>query len=146
MVLHTLHEAEDIADLDDAFADVPTGKTDAKMVQLASELIERQTGDYAPGDLEDRYDARLREIIDARSRAPRSAPTIPSRRTGQRHRPDERAEAESRRSGKRAGKAAKPAAKQVGAAAKQASAKAKPRKAPAARPQKRAAASRARKR
>lgn len=66
MVLHTLHEADDLTDLKQAFSDVPAGKPDAAMVKLAGELIARQTGSYNPSDIEDRYEARLRELIDAR--------------------------------------------------------------------------------
>ncbi|WP_144185417.1 non-homologous end joining protein Ku [Elioraea rosea] len=66
LVLHTLHEADDIADIDEAFSAVPAGKPDAAMVKLATELIERQTSKYEPADLEDRYEARLREIIEAK--------------------------------------------------------------------------------
>ena len=36
------------------------------MVKLATQLIERQTGKYDPADVEDRYEARLREVIDAK--------------------------------------------------------------------------------
>jgi DNA end-binding protein Ku len=36
------------------------------MVQLASQLIQRQAGKYDPGDLEDRYETRLRAMIDAK--------------------------------------------------------------------------------
>jgi hypothetical protein len=41
-------------------------KIDAEMVQLATQLIERQAGTYDPADAEDRYEIRLRELIDAR--------------------------------------------------------------------------------
>ena len=36
------------------------------MVKLATQLIERQTGKYDPADVEDRYEARLRDVIDAK--------------------------------------------------------------------------------
>ena len=36
------------------------------MVQLAKQLIDRQTTDYDPSDLEDRYETRLRAMIDAK--------------------------------------------------------------------------------
>ena len=36
------------------------------MVQLAVQLIQRQTGVYDPVDLEDRYETRLRAMIEAK--------------------------------------------------------------------------------
>jgi DNA end-binding protein Ku len=36
------------------------------MVQLAKELINRQTSNYDPADLEDRYETRLRAMIEAK--------------------------------------------------------------------------------
>ncbi len=144
MVLHTLHEAEDIADLDDAFADVPSGKADEKMVRLAAELIERQTGDYVPDDLEDRYEAKLRQIIDAKVAGTDIDPDDSE--------PEDRGNVNDlmdalQRSlsggGTRATKPAKPAAKRAGAASKRAAAKT--RKAATAQPKKRATSSRARK-
>src|ERR1700729_418616 len=41
-------------------------KLDPEMVQLATRLIERQTREYDPTDFEDRYEARMRELIDAK--------------------------------------------------------------------------------
>jgi DNA end-binding protein Ku len=36
------------------------------MVQLATQLVQRQAGKYDAGDLEDRYETRLRAMIDAK--------------------------------------------------------------------------------
>jgi DNA end-binding protein Ku len=36
------------------------------MVQLATQLIDRQTGRYDAADVEDRYETRLRALIDAK--------------------------------------------------------------------------------
>src|SRR5262249_60766270 len=41
-------------------------KTDPEMVQLAKQLIDRQTTEYDPSDLEDRYETRLRAMLDAK--------------------------------------------------------------------------------
>jgi DNA end-binding protein Ku len=66
LVAHTLHEERDLNDARDVFDDVPSGKSDPEMVKLAKQLIERQAGTYDPADVEDRYEARLREVIDAK--------------------------------------------------------------------------------
>jgi DNA end-binding protein Ku len=66
LVAHTLHEERDLNNAADAFDDIPAGKSDPEMVRLATQLIERQTGEYDPADVEDRYEARLRDGIDAK--------------------------------------------------------------------------------
>jgi DNA end-binding protein Ku len=37
-----------------------------EMAQLASQLVQRQAGKYDAADLEDRYETRLRAMIDAK--------------------------------------------------------------------------------
>ncbi|MDQ2764539.1 MAG: Ku protein, partial [Pseudomonadota bacterium] len=66
MVLHTLHEKSDIYDPKTLFDPVEDEKPDTEMVKLALQLIERQSAKFAPEDLEDRYEARLREVIAAK--------------------------------------------------------------------------------
>ncbi len=66
LVLHTLYDTTEVGSADDAYASVPSGKPDADMVDLAKQLIERQSGRFEPGDIEDRYEARLREVIAAK--------------------------------------------------------------------------------
>ena len=66
LVLHTLYEQRDIADATGLFGAIPSGKPEADMVALASQLIERQAGHFVPDDTEDRYESRLREVIEAK--------------------------------------------------------------------------------
>ncbi len=66
LVVRTLHEAADLVNADEVFQAVPSDPTDADMVKLATQLIDRQTGRYDPADTQDRYEARLREVIDAK--------------------------------------------------------------------------------
>jgi DNA end-binding protein Ku len=66
LVAHTLHEERDLNKPAEVFDDVPAGKSDPEMVKLAKQLIEQQTGKYDPADVEDRYEGRLREVIDAK--------------------------------------------------------------------------------
>ena len=66
LVAHTLDEQRDINDAKQIFDDVTEVKTDPEMVQLAKQLIDRQTAKYDPSDIEDRYETRLREMIDAK--------------------------------------------------------------------------------
>jgi DNA end-binding protein Ku len=48
------------------------------MVKLAMQLIERQEGKFEPADLEDRYEARLREVITAKLRGEGITPEEPT--------------------------------------------------------------------
>ena len=66
LVAHTLYEQRDVNDAKTLFDDVTQVKTDPEMVKLATQLIDRQTGRYDPTDLEDRYETRLREMIEAK--------------------------------------------------------------------------------
>jgi DNA end-binding protein Ku len=78
MVLHTLHEARDLYDHHKLFDRIENAKPDAEMVKLATQLIDRQEGRFAPGDIEDRYEARLREVIDAKLKGEGITPEVPS--------------------------------------------------------------------
>ena len=66
LVLHTLHDMREIADPEDLFADLPKTVADKEMVGLASQLIDRQTTRFEPSDMEDRYESRLRAVIEAK--------------------------------------------------------------------------------
>lgn len=64
LAAHTLHEQRDLNDARDLFDDpVPV---DEEMVKLATELVDRQTAAYDPADIEDRYETRLRAMLDAK--------------------------------------------------------------------------------
>jgi DNA end-binding protein Ku len=79
MVVHTLHEKSDIADPKELFDPVADEKTDRDMVKLAMQLIERQTAPFEPSDMEDRYEARLREVIASKLKGEGIAPPEPQR-------------------------------------------------------------------
>ena len=64
LAAHTLHEQRDLNDATGLF-DEPV-PVDEGMVQLATQLVDRQTAAYEPGDIEDRYETRLRAMIDAK--------------------------------------------------------------------------------
>lgn len=66
LVAHTLYEPRDVYDPADLWEDIPAQKPDPDMVGLATQLIDRQTGTYDQSDAEDRYEARLRELIEAK--------------------------------------------------------------------------------
>jgi len=59
---HTLSEQQDMNDVRQLL-DGDAIKVDEEMVKLAAELIRRQTSPYQPSDIEDRYERRMREMI-----------------------------------------------------------------------------------
>lgn len=74
LVAHTLHDRRELNAYEDLFAGLPETKPDPEMVKLARQLIERQEGDYAPADAEDRYEQRLRAVIEAKLKGEGIAP------------------------------------------------------------------------
>ena len=66
LVCHTLNEERDLNSSKPLFEDVRGVRVDPEMVKLATMLIDRQTGRYDPSDIEDRYETRLRAMIDAK--------------------------------------------------------------------------------
>jgi DNA end-binding protein Ku len=66
LVVRTLNEMRDLVDPAEMFRAVPDIEVDKSMVDLAVQLIHRQAGRYDPTDTEDRYEAKLRAVIDAR--------------------------------------------------------------------------------
>ena len=66
LAAHTLSEQRDLNEAQPLFEHTAQLKRDPEMVQLAVQLIDRQTGAYDPADLEDRYETRLRAMLDAK--------------------------------------------------------------------------------
>jgi len=66
LVLHTLHDMREITSPDQLFVELPQARPDREMVALATQRIDRQTARFAPEDMEDRYEIRLRRVIEAK--------------------------------------------------------------------------------
>ncbi len=66
LVAHALHESSDLNKSSALFDGLPKTKADPDMVSLALQLIDRQKGAYDPADWDDRYEKRLRDVIDAK--------------------------------------------------------------------------------
>ncbi len=79
LAVHSLLEERDLNRATDVFGS-HTGDTDPEMVSLAKQLIKRQAGTYDPADVEDRYETRLRAVIDAKLQGqgltPEQAPAV----------------------------------------------------------------------
>lgn len=82
MVCHTLHDPDDLWDASPLWEIVTDEKPEADMVALATQLIERQNGRFQPDDTKDRYQAKLREVIEAKLKGEgitREEPSQPDR-------------------------------------------------------------------
>ena len=66
LAAHTLNEQRDLNEAGTLFDTVRNIAIDPSMIDLAIQLIDRQTSDYDPADLEDRYETRLRQMLDAK--------------------------------------------------------------------------------
>ena len=64
LMAHTLYEDRDLNSGQEVFDGLDGIKVE--MVQLATQLVQRQAGKYDASDLEDRYETRLRALIDAK--------------------------------------------------------------------------------
>lgn len=67
MIAHVLREQKDLNDAGAIFSAVPGPPPEPRLLDLAVELIDRETGRFDPADFEDRYEAKLRAIIDAKA-------------------------------------------------------------------------------
>lgn len=67
LLLQTLLEEGDLHPVEEAFDDIGAQKPDRAMVKLARQIIEDKEADYDPADAEDRYEARLRAMIEAKA-------------------------------------------------------------------------------
>jgi DNA end-binding protein Ku len=77
LAAHTLNEERDLNAAQPLFERVAQVQSDPEMVKLAMQLIERQTAAYDPADLEDRYETRLRSMLDAKIQGEAVAPAAP---------------------------------------------------------------------
>ena len=78
LIAHTLHEERDLNSSEDLFRNIGEIKLDPQMIDLATMLIERQSGKYDPSDLEDHYETRLRALLDAKIAGMPSAQSAPA--------------------------------------------------------------------
>ncbi len=63
LVVETVHYAEEIRSSKAFFDDLPTGKLDADLVDLAQELITRKKAKFDPGRFEDEYAIAIERLV-----------------------------------------------------------------------------------
>jgi DNA end-binding protein Ku len=74
LMMTTLRPAEEVRKPAEAFADVSDKKPDAKMVELAGDIIEKMTGKFDPAQFEDRYETALRKLVEAKAKGRKPSP------------------------------------------------------------------------
>lgn len=63
-----LREETDIRDTDAFFDDIENASVDKDMLSIAMQLVEKKTAEFDPTRFEDRYEARLRQLIEAKTK------------------------------------------------------------------------------
>ena len=63
MLAYSLRSHDEVRDVDDAFEDIPAGKADKGMVDIAEKIIAQQSGAFDPSKFTDRYEEALKEMI-----------------------------------------------------------------------------------
>ena len=63
LLVYTLRMSDEVIPAKEAFADLPAGKPDPKMVDIARKIIEQQEGEFEPAKFHDRYETALRDLI-----------------------------------------------------------------------------------
>lgn len=63
MLMTTLRSHDEVRDQAPLFDDIPGGRTDAKMIDIAARIIEQQLGAFDPSEFDDRYEDALRALI-----------------------------------------------------------------------------------
>lgn len=83
IVAYTLREASDIRPMSEFFDDLAGKKSSADMQAIARQLIETKSTKFEPEDLEDRYEARVRELVNAKLEGVDLEEEEPPRRGGE---------------------------------------------------------------
>jgi DNA end-binding protein Ku len=66
MMAFTMRYAQELRKADEYFAAIPAGTIDEEQLDLAKELIRRNTRKFDPEKFNDQYEVALRELIDAK--------------------------------------------------------------------------------
>ena len=74
MLLTTLRSRDEVRDEDDLFEDIPEVKIDARMVEIAKQIIAQSEAPFEPSEFRDRYEEALRELVETQGRRARSRP------------------------------------------------------------------------
>jgi DNA end-binding protein Ku len=68
LIAYSLRMADEVIDAKTAFHDIPKGKPNKSMIEIAEKIIDQQEGPFAPEEFKDRYEKALRELIQSKER------------------------------------------------------------------------------
>src|SRR6202000_479032 len=68
LIAYRLRMANEVIDADTAFADIPKGKPNKQMIEIAEKIIAQQEGAFEPAHFKDRYEKALRDLIKRKER------------------------------------------------------------------------------
>jgi DNA end-binding protein Ku len=68
LMMTTLRPHAEVRKAGDAFEEIAEKRPDAKMVELAGEIIDKMSGTFDPADFEDRYETALRKLVEAKAK------------------------------------------------------------------------------
>jgi DNA end-binding protein Ku len=68
LMMTTLRPAAEVRKPAEAFEDVSDKAPDAKMVELAGDIIDKMTASFDPDEFEDRYETALRKLVEAKAK------------------------------------------------------------------------------
>ena len=63
LLAYSLRMANEVVNPATMFDDIPSAKTDPRMIEIAQKIIEQQEGPFEPQSFKDRYEEALRELI-----------------------------------------------------------------------------------
>ena len=81
MIATTLNFDYEVRSEEQAFADIPKRKLDREMLDLASHIIKTKAGRFDPAAFDDRYEAALAELVQAKIEGRKIKP-LPKKRQG----------------------------------------------------------------
>ena len=68
LLAYSLRMADEVIDINAAFADIPKEKPDHRMIEIAAKIIDQQAGPFTPSEFQDRYEKALRDLIRRKER------------------------------------------------------------------------------
>ena len=78
MLLTTLRSRDEVRDEDDLFEDIPDVKIDARMVEIAKQIIAQSEGPFEPSEFRDRYEEALRALVESKAAGAKPARSRPA--------------------------------------------------------------------
>jgi DNA end-binding protein Ku len=68
LVAWSLRSKDEVRDADEAFDDIPAGKPDAAMIDIAEKIIAQKSGPFDPSKFTDRYEDALKQLIEEKQK------------------------------------------------------------------------------